>query len=129
MADTSKSKAAKPAETVTETNTRVPATAADARALETENREASKGAAKDGDVKLDEGSTIKEFSAEESSAPGEITEGIKAEEIPPSGSTSEPAAVADIPVDHPAVDDHPRRNQPADSNRIDFNDPGGFKRA
>lgn len=128
MADT-KSKAAKPAETEAVISTRVPATAADARALETENREASKEAAKDGDEKLDEGSTIKEYDASESSVPGEITEGVKAEDIPPSGSISEPAAVADIPVDHPAVDDHPRRNQPADSNRIDFNDPGGFKRA
>lgn len=125
MADTSKDKTPKAGEPV---KANVPATVADARSKETEDNKASKDAAEKSGEKLDESSAVKEYDASESSNPGEVTEGIKADEIPPSGSTSEPAAVADIPVDHPAVDDHPRRNQPADSNRIDFNDPGGFRR-
>lgn len=74
-------------------------------------------------VELEQGSTIKEHENDEKADPGEITTGVSADEIPASGSISEKEAVADIPVDHPAVDDNPRKNQPAEANRIDFNDP------
>jgi hypothetical protein len=78
------------------------------------------------DVKLEEGSTIKEQKDDEKADPGEIKTGVSADEIPPSGSISEKEAVADIPMDHPSVDDNPRKNQPAEANRIDFNDPKNF---
>lgn len=41
-----------------------------------------------------------------------------------SGALIEPEIAKGIDFDHPAVDNHPRANQPAVSNRIDFNDPG-----
>jgi len=40
-----------------------------------------------------------------------------------SGAFIEPAIVDGIDVDHPAVDNAPRANQPAVANQIDFNDP------
>ncbi len=41
-----------------------------------------------------------------------------------SGAFIEPAIVDRIDVDHPAVDNHPRKGQPKIANQIDFNDPG-----
>jgi hypothetical protein len=40
-----------------------------------------------------------------------------------SGAFIEPAIVERIDVDHPAVDNHPRKGQPVIANQIDFNDP------
>jgi len=40
-----------------------------------------------------------------------------------SGAFQEPEIKSRIDVDHPAVDNAPRQGQPADANRIDFNDP------
>ena len=40
-----------------------------------------------------------------------------------SGAVIEPAAKEAVDMDHPAVDNNPRAGVPADSNRIDFNDP------
>ena len=40
-----------------------------------------------------------------------------------SGAFIEPEIVARIEVDHPAVDNHPRKGQPKIANQIDFNDP------
>jgi hypothetical protein len=40
-----------------------------------------------------------------------------------SGVFIEPAIVQRIDVDHPAVDNHPRKGQPVIANQIDFNDP------
>lgn len=40
-----------------------------------------------------------------------------------SGAFIEPEIVERIDVDHPAVDNNPRRGQPAIANQIDFNDP------
>ena len=40
-----------------------------------------------------------------------------------SGAFIEPEIVERIDVDHPAVDNNPRKGQPAIANQIDFNDP------
>lgn len=40
-----------------------------------------------------------------------------------SGAFIEPEIVERIAVDHPAVDNNPRKGQPAIANQIDFNDP------
>jgi len=40
-----------------------------------------------------------------------------------SGAFVEPTIKERIDVDHPAVDNTPRAGQPADANRIDFNEP------
>jgi len=40
-----------------------------------------------------------------------------------SGAFIEPEIVDRIDVDHPAVDNNPRKGQPAIANQIDFNDP------
>ena len=78
-------------------------------------------------VTLNEQSTIStEVDPEASADPGEIKTGLSAAELSPSGSISEKEAVADIPMDHPSVDDNPRKNQPSVANRIDFNDPHNF---
>ena len=39
------------------------------------------------------------------------------------GAFIEPEIVDRIDVDHPAVDNHPRKGQPVIANQIDFNDP------
>lgn len=46
-----------------------------------------------------------------------------ATEVAASGAFIEPEIVARIDVDHPAVDNHPRKGQPKIANQIDFNDP------
>lgn len=46
-----------------------------------------------------------------------------ATEMAASGAFIEPEIVAGVDTDHPAVDNAPRKDQPAISNRIDFNDP------
>lgn len=46
-----------------------------------------------------------------------------ATEVAPSGAFIEPEIVSRIDTAHPAVDNEPRKDQPAISNRIDFNDP------
>ena len=46
-----------------------------------------------------------------------------ATDVAASGAFIEPEIVARIDVDHPAVDNNPRRGQPVIANRIDFNDP------
>jgi hypothetical protein len=46
-----------------------------------------------------------------------------ATDVAASGAFIEPEIVARIDVDHPAVDNHPRKGQPAIANQIDFNDP------
>jgi hypothetical protein len=57
------------------------------------------------------------------------TEGLTEDTIAPatkmeaSGAFIEPAIVDRIDVDHPAVDNHPRKGQPKIANQIDFNDP------
>lgn len=40
-----------------------------------------------------------------------------------SGAFIEPEIAEGIDVDHPAVDNHPRKGQPKVANQIDFNDP------
>lgn len=40
-----------------------------------------------------------------------------------SGATIEPEIADKSVPDHPAIDTNPRKDTPADSNRIDFNDP------
>jgi len=40
-----------------------------------------------------------------------------------SGAFIEPEIVDRIDVDHPAVDNNPRKGQPVIANQIDFNDP------
>lgn len=40
-----------------------------------------------------------------------------------SGAFIEPEIVERIDVDHPAVDNNPRKGQPKIANQIDFNDP------
>jgi hypothetical protein len=40
-----------------------------------------------------------------------------------SGALVEPEILERVDTNHPAVDDNPRKDMPADSNRIDFNDP------
>lgn len=58
------------------------------------------------------------------------TASLKPDELAPattmeaSGALIEPTIVERIDTDHPAVDNEPRKNQPAVANRIDFNDPG-----
>jgi hypothetical protein len=46
-----------------------------------------------------------------------------AADIEASGAVMEPKATADVPMDHPAVESNPRAGLPAESSRIDFNDP------
>lgn len=46
-----------------------------------------------------------------------------ATDVAASGAFIEPEIVARIDVDHPAVDNNPRKGQPAIANEIDFNDP------
>lgn len=46
-----------------------------------------------------------------------------ATQVAASGAFIEPEIVDRIDVDHPAVDNHPRKGQPAIANQIDFNDP------
>jgi len=46
-----------------------------------------------------------------------------ATQVAASGVFIEPEIVERIDVDHPAVDNHPRKGQPAVANQIDFNDP------
>jgi len=46
-----------------------------------------------------------------------------ATDVAASGAFIEPEIVARIDVDHPAVDNNPRKGQPAIANQIDFNDP------
>lgn len=46
-----------------------------------------------------------------------------ATDVAASGAFIEPEIVARIDVDHPAVDNNPRKGQPPIANQIDFNDP------
>ncbi len=46
-----------------------------------------------------------------------------ATKVEASGAFIEPEIVARIDVDHPAVDNNPRKGQPKLANQIDFNDP------
>jgi len=46
-----------------------------------------------------------------------------ATEVAASGAFIEPEIVDRIDVDHPAVDNNPRKGQPKIANQIDFNDP------
>jgi len=46
-----------------------------------------------------------------------------ATDVAASGALIEPTIVERIDVDHPAVDNTPRKGQPVVSNLIDFNDP------
>jgi hypothetical protein len=46
-----------------------------------------------------------------------------ATDVAASGAFIEPEIVSRIDVDHPAVDNNPRKGQPVISNQIDFNDP------
>lgn len=46
-----------------------------------------------------------------------------ATEVAASGALIEPEIVERVDTDHPAVDNAPRKGQPAVSNQIDFNDP------
>lgn len=46
-----------------------------------------------------------------------------ATDVAASGAFIEPEIVARIDVDHPAVDNNPRKGQPVLANQIDFNDP------
>jgi hypothetical protein len=46
-----------------------------------------------------------------------------ATKVEASGAFIEPEIVERIDVDHPAVDNNPRKGQPAVANQIDFNDP------
>jgi hypothetical protein len=46
-----------------------------------------------------------------------------ATQVAASGAFIEPEMVDRIDVDHPAVDNHPRKGQPKIANQIDFNDP------
>lgn len=46
-----------------------------------------------------------------------------ATEVAASGAMIEPTIVERIDYAHPAVDNEPRKGQPARSNQIDFNDP------
>jgi len=46
-----------------------------------------------------------------------------ATDVAASGVFIEPEIVARIDVDHPAVDNNPRKGQPVIANQIDFNDP------
>jgi hypothetical protein len=46
-----------------------------------------------------------------------------ATDVAASGAFIEPEIVSRIDVDHPAVDNHPRKGQPRIANQIDFNDP------
>ncbi|GGE75097.1 hypothetical protein [Sphingomonas prati] len=46
-----------------------------------------------------------------------------ATDVAASGAFIEPEIVARIDVDHPAVDNNPRKGQPRIANQIDFNDP------
>lgn len=47
-----------------------------------------------------------------------------ATQVAASGAFIEQEIVDRIDVDHPAVDNHPRKGQPKIANQIDFNDPG-----
>ena len=40
-----------------------------------------------------------------------------------SGGIIEASILKNVPMDHPAIDSNPRKGLPADSNRIDMNDP------
>lgn len=57
------------------------------------------------------------------------TKNIATDELTPatdvaaSGAFIEPEIVSRVDTGHPAVDNEPRKGQPAISNRIDFNDP------
>lgn len=46
-----------------------------------------------------------------------------ATKVEASGAFIEPEIVERIDVDHPAVDNNPRKGQPKIANQIDFNDP------
>lgn len=46
-----------------------------------------------------------------------------ASKVEASGAFIEPEIVERVDVDHPAVDNHPRKGQPKIANQIDFNDP------
>lgn len=46
-----------------------------------------------------------------------------ATDVAASGAFIEPEIVGRIDVDHPAVDNNPRKGQPKIANQIDFNDP------
>jgi hypothetical protein len=46
-----------------------------------------------------------------------------ATQVAASGAFIEPEIVDRIDVDHPAVDNNPRKGQPVIANQIDFNDP------
>ena len=46
-----------------------------------------------------------------------------ADDFEASGAVIEPDAKKAVDMKHPAVDSNPRAGTPADSNRIDFNDP------
>lgn len=59
--------------------------------------------------------------AAEATAPADTL--APATDVAASGALIEPTIVDRIDTKHPAVDDEPRKGLPADSNRIDFNDP------
>lgn len=46
-----------------------------------------------------------------------------ATKVEASGAFIEPEIVERVEVDHPAVDNNPRKGQPKIANQIDFNDP------
>jgi hypothetical protein len=74
--------------------------------------------------------TVDTTNIKPSAAPGvSDTAGLTEDNISPatevaaSGAFIEPEIVERIDVDHPAVDNHPRKGQPRIANQIDFNDP------
>lgn len=106
-------------EPVTGNTTQVFSGRANPSRMELAAQEKQKGA---GD--LEENSVIKtDVDPAATANPGEINGGATAADVQPSGAISEREAVADIPMEHPAVDNAPRKGLPAESNRIDFNDP------
>ena len=74
--------------------------------------------------------TVDTTDIEPSHVPGvSDTAGLTEDTIAPatkmeaSGAFIEPEIVERIDVDHPAVDNNPRKGQPKIANQIDFNDP------
>lgn len=74
--------------------------------------------------------TVDTTAIKASPAPGvSDTQGLTEDNIKPatemaaSGAFIEPEIVERIDVEHPAVDNHPRKGQPKIANQIDFNDP------
>jgi hypothetical protein len=50
-----------------------------------------------------------------------------ATEIAASGALVEPEILTGVDVDHPSVDNAPRKDSTVDMNRVDFNEPSGLQ--